>query len=114
MPFGQWMREQRIAQRRTQTDCAAAAGMKLQYWNRLEIHVGQPDMSTVRAVARALGVPEGIAAIAAGYASDTDPDTELARYLNLLGQPLPEPARAQFRRLVRRQAEVLAVELQTA
>lgn len=70
--FGTWMRATRRAKELTQTECAKAAGMKVQQWNRTEKTVRRPERATVEVIAIGLRVPVAEALIAADYPSEHD------------------------------------------
>ena len=76
MTFGQWIREQRLSQRKTALECAQRAKMTPSVWSRWECdesrrrdgNPSQPRRTTVEAIAFALDVPLWDAMAAAGYA----------------------------------------------
>lgn len=68
--FGTWLREQRRDKKWTQRTLAAKAGLSLGYISSVENGKRKPKMSSLAALAQALGIPYAQALQASGYLDD--------------------------------------------
>ena len=92
MSFGEWLREQRHKNNITMAGLAARVGVSAAYIGQLENGIQRaPSRPVVESIGRALGVPLGVAYLAAGYAPPRqDEHSELAIKLLHLFEELPE------------------------
>lgn len=116
--FGQLVSDTQdsIKPRPSDRQLAKTAGMSPQHLGLIKKGLTGTTKEKIISIAQALHADPGIFLESYGFKDPEgrDPDAELARFLQHLEQQIPEKIRPQFRRLVKRQAEVLASEFQAA
>lgn len=104
--FGEWLRDARTSRRKTQTECAAIIGMKVQQWNQLEKLVRRPEKETLLRISEALGMNDSEVMEAAGYyVADSDLPAEWVT----IWKQIPRNRQANFLRAVRSMADAVSV-----
>jgi transcriptional regulator with XRE-family HTH domain len=102
--FGAWVREERLARKMRQAECARRAGIAPQRWNHIEKHVERAEMVTLQAVSR--GLEMGMDAILARFHPEVAASVPIGTELEALSLQLPPDKRPLFWRIVRQHAEL--------